>query len=114
MKFSTMTNHEIILTLCSRIRKERIFCQLTQQELAERSGLGIATIRRAESGKGINLETLISIMRALGRIDNLDIILFSAGLKKCGEKKPEIKNEEKDSLSDKTAVLELYENVVIW
>jgi len=44
-----------------RIRKE-----LTQSELAERSGLSLASIANIEQGKGSSLKTLVSILNVLG------------------------------------------------
>ena len=46
MKYNTMNNDEIILSLCARIRETRISLALTQQQLADRAQVGIATIKR--------------------------------------------------------------------
>lgn len=48
MKYNTMNNDEIILSLCARIRETRISLALTQQQLADRAQVGIATIKRIE------------------------------------------------------------------
>ena len=46
--------------------------RLTQAQLADRSGVSLATVSRLESGDGnITLESLLRILRALGIIDNL-------------------------------------------
>ncbi len=48
------------------IADRRIELKMTQEELAEKTGLGIATIKRFEAGKfWINLQTLIVICNAL-------------------------------------------------
>ncbi len=45
---------------------------LTQAQLAERSGVSLATVTRLESGDGnITLESLLRILRALGIMDSL-------------------------------------------
>lgn len=44
MKYNTMNNNEIILSLCTRIKETRISLSLTQQQLADRALVGIATV----------------------------------------------------------------------
>ena len=51
-----------------QIRAARGLLHITSNELAERTGLGIATIRRVESGEGVppgNSRTLDQIRKAL-------------------------------------------------
>jgi len=76
MKFNTMTDSEIIADLCRRIKDARIEQRLSQIDLAERSGLGIATIKRAEMGGSVTLSTLICILRGLNRLNQLEGVLF--------------------------------------
>lgn len=45
---------------------------LTQAQLADRSGIGRATLARFEQGEGgISLETLLRVLRALGILESL-------------------------------------------
>jgi transcriptional regulator with XRE-family HTH domain len=45
---------------------------LTQAQLADRSGVSLATVARLESGDGnVTLESLLRILRALGIIDGV-------------------------------------------
>jgi len=76
MKFSTMSDSEIIADLCCRIKDARIEQRLSQIDLAERAGLGIATIKRAEMGGSVTLSTLICILRGLNRLHQLEGVLF--------------------------------------
>src|SRR5471032_2293752 len=78
MKFSTMSDSEIIADLCCRIKDARIEQRLSQIDLAERAGLGIATIKRAEMGESVTLSTLICILRGLNRLHQLESVLFDA------------------------------------
>ncbi len=44
--------------------------RLSQQVVAERAGVSVSTLRRAEKGDGgISLETLLRVARALGQLD---------------------------------------------
>ncbi|SLM62173.1 Putative DNA-binding protein in cluster with Type I restriction-modification system [Dickeya aquatica] len=71
-----MSEGEIITELCQRIKDARIQQRLSQVDLAERAGLGIATIKRAEMGESITLSSLLSILRGLNRLHQLEGILF--------------------------------------
>ncbi|TCV07092.1 helix-turn-helix protein [Samsonia erythrinae] len=87
-----MNEGEIITELCRRIKDARIQQRLSQVDLAERAGLGIATIKRAEMGGSITLSSLLSILRGLNRLHQLEGVLFDAGVESfhaqiSGEKK---------------------------
>lgn len=61
--------------LAERIRAARSSRGWSQQDLATRAGLGIATVARLErSGRG-QLTTLIRIAAALGRLRDFDALL---------------------------------------
>lgn len=61
--------------LANRLRSLRDARGWTQQELADRSGLGVATVARLErSGRG-QLATLIRIAAALGRLRDFEALL---------------------------------------
>lgn len=45
--------------------------QLTASEVADRAGIGVATVHRLEGGKGATLENFLRIARALGVLDTL-------------------------------------------
>jgi transcriptional regulator with XRE-family HTH domain len=45
---------------------------LTQVQLADRSGVGLATLARLERGEGgVSVENLLKVLRALGVLDNV-------------------------------------------
>jgi transcriptional regulator with XRE-family HTH domain len=78
MKFATMQDNEVVSELCRRIKETRINLRLSQIELAERAELGIATIKRVELGGAVTLTTLISILRALDRLHQLESVLYDS------------------------------------
>jgi putative transcriptional regulator len=62
-----------------RIQRERLNQNLTQQELAERAGIGLRTVRSLEAGQKPTVETLIRALRALRRLAALDAFLPAPG-----------------------------------
>lgn len=76
MNLQLLSNQAIIKEVAKRLRSSRLNSNISQHALAEKSGLSILTINRAESGKGnTTLLSLIAILRALGKIDQLDLFL---------------------------------------
>ncbi|MWP63150.1 helix-turn-helix domain-containing protein [Gilliamella sp. Pas-s25] len=66
---------DMIAMICRRIKMARIEKNLSQQELAQKSEIGIATIKRIEQGESITLQTLISVLRGLDELDQLNNLL---------------------------------------
>lgn len=58
---------EIHASIGEQVRQLRIAADLSQQQLAERANVGIATLRRLENGSDISLGRLIPLVRELGR-----------------------------------------------
>jgi DNA-binding XRE family transcriptional regulator len=55
----------IIQAFASKIRARRLELNLTQAELAERSGLGKRTIERAETGGKATFQNMVAVLREL-------------------------------------------------
>ena len=55
----------IIQAFASKIRARRLELNLTQAELAERSGLGKRTIERAETGGNATFQNMVAVLREL-------------------------------------------------
>lgn len=81
MRFSTMSDSEIISELCHRIKETRMQLELSQIELAERAQVGTATIKRVELGESVTLSTLIGILRGLDRLHQLESVLFDSHIR---------------------------------
>lgn len=52
-------------------------CNLTQKEVAERSGIGLTTIHKFENGTAgnISLSTFILLLKVVGQINALDDVM---------------------------------------
>ena len=56
-------------TIGERLKAYRLDRNISQQDLAEKAGVARRTITSVESGKGCTLNTLIRLLRALGKLD---------------------------------------------
>ena len=72
---STDTTEEILREVGARLRGFRLQQNVTQADLAKAAGVGHATLKRAEAGESVRLETIVRILRALGRVEALDSFL---------------------------------------
>lgn len=65
----------ILQRLGARVRDYRMRMEMTQSELAERSGVSMGTVVRLERGDTVSVLLLISILRTLGVLDNFENLL---------------------------------------
>lgn len=86
MDLTLNTATDIVKLLCNRLRKERLARQMTQADVAARSGVGVNTVSNLETGKNVGFENLVKVAMVLGygdaleglfkpKIDSLDDIL---------------------------------------
>lgn len=68
---------EIVRLMGTRFKDYRMRCRLTQKDVSERSGIGLTTIHKFESGVADNLtlSTFILLMKAIGQINAMDNLL---------------------------------------
>lgn len=66
---------EVLREIGARIQRLRLQDGHTAAALAELAGVGERTVRRAESGSNTSLESLVRILRALGRLDAFESFL---------------------------------------
>jgi transcriptional regulator with XRE-family HTH domain len=72
---STATTEEILRELGQRIGRYRLQQNRTLADVAAAAGVGVRTAKRAEAGERPTLETVIRLLRALGRLDTLNAFL---------------------------------------
>ena len=76
MEYIWDTPSDISARLAGRLKSARRRKKITQQQLAERSNVSYATLRKFEKTGKISLESFVKIVMELGMIDELNA-LFS-------------------------------------
>jgi len=67
-----MTNEALLQYVGQQMRQMRINARLSQQQLAERAGVSRSTITQVENGKGMKMESLVAMLRALNKLEILN------------------------------------------
>lgn len=70
------TPAEWLIELSGRHRLARKGAGFSQVEMAERSGVSLGTLKRFETTGKISLESFLKLMLVLGRIDEMEQLLF--------------------------------------
>lgn len=70
-----VTTAELLSEAGERLRRYRLQQNRTVAEIAKEAGIAVSTVERAEAGANPTLETVVRILRALGRVDALDAFL---------------------------------------
>jgi transcriptional regulator with XRE-family HTH domain len=73
------TEKAILTELGARLRTTRLNENITQDELARRSGVGKSAVRAAEKGGNLTLANLLRILRALQKLEQIDLLLPETG-----------------------------------
>jgi putative transcriptional regulator len=74
------TDDELMAELGARLRAFRLQQNTEVADVASRTGLNRNTILNAESGKNPRLSTIVRLLRAYGRLENLDAFLPPPGV----------------------------------
>ncbi len=75
MDWYSMTNARIEIEVGERLKKLRLEYNITQNDLAKKTGLSRVTISKIERGMGVNLSSLIEIMRGLRVLENIAYLI---------------------------------------
>lgn len=78
--FDFLSNPQIEKELGKRLKARRLEMNLSQNQVAKRSGLSRRTITTIENGGGSTLTTLIALLRALQALDTLESFLPDPGI----------------------------------
>ena len=72
---SRLADDVVLLELGRRLGRTRLERNLTQAELGDEAGVGLATVQRLERGRPARLTSLIRVLRTLGLLDALDVLV---------------------------------------
>lgn len=76
MKIDNLLTDETVLEeLGKRVARTRLEQNISQASLATEAGVSKTTLERLERGGGIQLESFLRILRALGLLDRLDLVV---------------------------------------
>ncbi len=79
LDISLKTPQEIRQELAARAKGRRLALNISQQELAERSGVSLGSIKRFESSGLISLSSLLEISLVLGCLDGFANLFAAKG-----------------------------------
>jgi transcriptional regulator with XRE-family HTH domain len=74
MDTSTQTPAELQLELGARLKRLRISRDLSQQQLADKAGISLKTLRNLERGAGSSVDTLLRTLKALNVTNVLELL----------------------------------------
>lgn len=109
-QYYSLTNTDLVRKIGNYIKNVRLELNLTQKDLAYKSGLDRTSLSGIENGRGTNLSTLIEILRVLGKLevigdlfeDNVPVspilmVKLQGKKRKYASSKRKIDNPKKDS-----------------
>jgi len=67
-----MTTEEWEATLGRQLREFRLRQNVDQRRLAEQAGVALNVVKNLEAGKGATVQSLVKVLRALGRVEWLE------------------------------------------
>lgn len=76
MSFNLFTPQDLVAKIAQQAREKRLSLNLTQQTLAERSGVSLGTLKKFERTGKISLESLLNIALVLDSLQEFSA-LFS-------------------------------------
>lgn len=74
MSFILHTPQETLLKIAEQAKQSRLNMNLSQEGLAKRSGVSLASLKRFEKTGRISLESLLKLALVLGTLENFQTI----------------------------------------
>ena len=76
MNYEEITDEELLQRIGSKLKEIRLEQNIRQKELSEKAGLSMFSISQMETGHNTSMQSIIQVLRALGRMDMLDAFLL--------------------------------------
>lgn len=80
MDWYTLSDIAVVQALGRNLQLIRLNQNISQQELAEKTGLSRLTVSQVENGRPASVLTLVQLLRALERLDILETLETSASI----------------------------------
>ena len=80
MNFEAMSEKAVLEELGRRIQTQRLNGNLAQAEVASKAGVSRRALQNLEGGRGCTLSLLIRVLRAMGKLSQLEAFLPEPGL----------------------------------
>lgn len=93
--WTELSDPAILKRLGMRIREYRMRMDMTQTELAVKSGVSMGSVVRLEQGYSVSSMLLVSILRTLGLLENLDSLLPELGISPIEMRKAQGKGKKR-------------------
>ena len=93
-----LSDETVLKELGSRLARLRIDSELTQEKMAEESGVSKSTVARLESGMPVQTTTLIRVLRTLNLLSSLDGFIIAESIRPMetllsqGKKRQRVRN----------------------
>ena len=75
MNFTELSDAALQAEIGARLRHARLQENISQEDLAVAVGISRRTVANAEKGAGCTLQTLLAILRGLGRLEAIEALL---------------------------------------
>ena len=79
VNIEAMTDRAVLEELGRRVQSQRLNANLAQAEVAQKAGVSRRALQNLESGRVCTLSLLIRVLRALGKLGQLDTLLPEPG-----------------------------------
>lgn len=80
MTWNDLSNTAILAETGKRLKEYRLRSRFTQQQVAEQAGISVFTVAQIEQGKSVSFSLLLSVLRVLRLLDNMEMLLPALGV----------------------------------
>ena len=77
MNYEEISDQELLQRIGGKLKEIRLEQNVKQKELAEKAGLSMFSISQMETGHNTSVQSIIQVLRALGRMDLLDAFILN-------------------------------------
>lgn len=78
--WSTKTDSTIVKEICKNVKQMRLRKNISQSDLSKLTGIHRVTISRMETGSAPTLLTLVQVLRALDKLELLEVFIIEPEL----------------------------------